>query len=87
MTPELIACPQCLHTPPRWLEAPSSDTWVNYYRRDACSSVWTTPKGLPLVTTHIVADGRLPAAISSFRSFPSRLCLAADLIVTRKPTE
>jgi uncharacterized Zn finger protein len=37
-------CPICGRETPRFLEHPSKEAWVNYYRCDKCGHVWTMPK-------------------------------------------
>ena len=40
-------CPVCQTPTPRNLEASSRDAQVNYYRCEACGTVWNKPKNEP----------------------------------------
>lgn len=37
-------CPNCSSDATRWLESTSKEAYVDYFRCDACGSVWNTPK-------------------------------------------
>ena len=49
-------CAECQSLAIRWLDGPSKDAYVNYYRCDKCGHVWTLPKGesavAPTAITH-----------------------------------
>ncbi len=46
-------CPKCEALVPRWLEAPSTFSAVNYYRCQLCGHVWTVSKDGTGTVTHI----------------------------------
>ena len=40
-------CPDCQHVAPRWLDGPSTNAVVDYYRCDHCGHVFSVPKDRP----------------------------------------
>lgn len=46
-------CPNCHARVQRWLEAPSANAAVDYYRCEACGHVWTVSKDGNDTVTHI----------------------------------
>ena len=67
---DTYSCPHCDERMGRWLEETSRDTYVNYYRCDACGHVWNVSKDDPYaqpvdVTVHPRNPGHSAPTLSS----------------------
>ena len=49
----LQPCPACHLAKPQFLNECSKNAYVNYYRCEGCSHIWTTSKNTGLINNHI----------------------------------
>lgn len=53
-------CPTCQSPTIRWLEGPSKDAWVNYYRCGICGHVWNVAKSQTQLSAEITPPEQRP---------------------------